>query len=93
MLASSKIEIEMRPIAKAIGIDHPIVIENGANIEARSRKTEHGAVKKGQQRGDAADFAATSGSHSDCVARKIRLTIDVSLRICSLFVPRRCLWS
>jgi len=32
VLASSKTEAEMRPIAEAIGIDHPMIVENGAGI-------------------------------------------------------------
>ena len=32
VLASSKTEAEMRPIASAIGIDHPMIVENGAGI-------------------------------------------------------------
>ncbi len=32
ILASSKTEAEMRPIAEAIGIDHPMIVENGAGI-------------------------------------------------------------
>jgi mannosyl-3-phosphoglycerate phosphatase len=32
ILASSKTEAEMRPIAEAIGIDHPMIVENGAGV-------------------------------------------------------------
>ncbi|WP_180901262.1 HAD-IIB family hydrolase [Martelella soudanensis] len=32
VLASSKTEAEMRPIAAAIGIDYPMIVENGAGI-------------------------------------------------------------
>lgn len=32
VLASSKTEAEMRPIAEAIGIDHPMIVENGAGV-------------------------------------------------------------
>lgn len=32
ILASSKTEAEMRPIARAIGIDHPMIVENGAGL-------------------------------------------------------------
>ena len=32
ILASSNTEAEMRPIAAAIGIDHPMIVENGAGI-------------------------------------------------------------
>ncbi|WP_454745554.1 HAD-IIB family hydrolase [Ciceribacter selenitireducens] len=32
VLASSKTEAEMRPIANSIGIDHPMIVENGAGI-------------------------------------------------------------
>ncbi|QEE47501.1 HAD-IIB family hydrolase [Rhizobium sp. WL3] len=32
ILASSKTEAEMRPIAEAIGISHPMIVENGAGI-------------------------------------------------------------
>ena len=32
ILASSKTEAEMRPIARAIGIDNPMIVENGAGI-------------------------------------------------------------
>ncbi len=44
ILASSKTEAEMRPIADAIGISHPMIVENGAgvvglNAEATARDT------------------------------------------------------
>src|SRR5690606_30108664 len=32
ILASSKTEAEMRPIAVAMGIDHPMIVENGAGV-------------------------------------------------------------
>jgi mannosyl-3-phosphoglycerate phosphatase len=32
ILASSKTEAEMRPIAEAIGISHPMIVENGAGV-------------------------------------------------------------
>lgn len=32
ILASSKTEAEMRPIAEAIGISHPMIVENGAGL-------------------------------------------------------------
>jgi mannosyl-3-phosphoglycerate phosphatase len=32
ILASSKTEAEMRPIAEAIGINHPMIVENGAGV-------------------------------------------------------------
>jgi mannosyl-3-phosphoglycerate phosphatase len=32
ILASSKTEAEMRPIAEAIGVDHPMIVENGAGV-------------------------------------------------------------
>lgn len=32
VLASSKTEVEMRPIAQAIGIDWPMIVENGAGV-------------------------------------------------------------
>ncbi|MBV2187351.1 MAG: HAD-IIB family hydrolase [Rhizobium sp.] len=32
VLASSKTEAEMRPIARAMGIDHPMIVENGAGV-------------------------------------------------------------
>jgi mannosyl-3-phosphoglycerate phosphatase len=32
ILASSKTEAEMRPIAQAIGISHPMIVENGAGV-------------------------------------------------------------
>ena len=32
ILASSKTEAEMRPLANEIGIDHPMIVENGAGI-------------------------------------------------------------
>lgn len=34
ILASSKTEAEMRPIAEAIGISHPMIVENGAGVVA-----------------------------------------------------------
>lgn len=45
VLASSKTEAEMRPIAEAIGIDHPMIVENGAGIanlaHAGGEQTNH----------------------------------------------------
>jgi len=32
VLASSKTEAEMRPIARSMGLDHPMIVENGAGI-------------------------------------------------------------
>ncbi len=32
ILASSKTEAEMRPIARSMGLDHPMIVENGAGI-------------------------------------------------------------
>ena len=44
VLASSKTEAEMRPLAASIGIDHPMIVENGAgvaNLGAASEETNH----------------------------------------------------
>ncbi len=40
ILASSKTEAEMRPIAEAIGIDHPMIVENGAGVVGLGRDGE-----------------------------------------------------
>lgn len=43
ILASSKTEAEMRPIAQAIGISHPMIVENGAGVvglDAGHKETE-----------------------------------------------------
>ncbi len=42
ILASSKTAAEMRPIAEAIGIDHPMIVENGAGVVGLPGS--HGAV-------------------------------------------------
>lgn len=39
ILASSKTEAEMRPIAEAIGIAHPMVVENGAGVVGLDTET------------------------------------------------------
>lgn len=39
ILASSKTEAEMRPIAEAIGISYPMIVENGAGIVGPASKT------------------------------------------------------
>lgn len=39
ILASSKTEAEMRPIAEAIGITHPMIVENGAGVVGLDTET------------------------------------------------------
>ncbi|MCQ2004484.1 HAD-IIB family hydrolase [Rhizobium sp. NRK18] len=41
ILASSKTEAEMLPIAEAMGIDYPLIVENGAGIARHPAATTH----------------------------------------------------
>jgi mannosyl-3-phosphoglycerate phosphatase len=45
ILASSKTEAEMRPIADAIGISHPMIVENGAGVVGLGQNDELTAVQ------------------------------------------------
>lgn len=67
ILASSKTEAEMRPIAQAIGISHPMIVENGAGVVGL---------------GDGSDAAANQTMSPYSQLRSVLRELPKELRVC-----------